>query len=139
MKRSNKTVKLQHEIEDGKDKSYDFGSIYLNTTEISGLILSDSKRLLVKIKFQNKSIIRKIRGYNKLTKDEVLLDYTSARELGVEKGNEVVIQKANFMESCVTYLIKHPKEEIRFSYYFFLITLVLAISSIVLTILNIPH
>ncbi len=130
-----KKLLLPHQV--SKEKEFKIDTIYFNNNELKGLIQSESKRPLVKITHKDKSIIRKIRGYNEVKKEQALLDYTSAREIGSpNEGECVTISKANFFDKHLYYFLKHPKEELRISYYLFLLSTLLAFISITLAIIS---
>ena len=121
-----------------KNKDFKIDTIYFNNKELEGLIESENKRPLVKIEYKGNSIIRKIRGHHKLKKEQALLDYTSVREIGYPDINErVTISKANFFDKYLSYFLKHPKEELRLSYYLFLLSTMLAFISITLAVISI--
>ena len=108
-------------------------SAYFYTKVVSDSIKSHSDRRLIKIKnpSSNLYIIRKVRGksHEGLDSNKVIIDYLSAKELGLKMGDDVFISKPSISNTYINYYLKHPVEEIRFAYKIFIIGIFLSILS----------
>lgn len=90
---------------------------------------------LLKISAGKKSIYRYVKGvsYNGLNQNKVWIDYDSRIELGVEFNSIVKVEKASIIESYIIAPLKNPNPWERQEFY---LTTLIAILSIVLTILQ---
>ena len=104
--------------------------VYVNNLELKKHKVKGLKRL-VKIKGGNCNIIRKMVGRN-ISSGKAVISYSNMNILGNKIGEEIEIKPANLFEKIVKYYIYHPKEEIRLTYYIFLITVLLTILTIIL-------
>ncbi len=113
-------------------ENYDYASVYVHSSFIHGFIKSHHDRPIVKITHNNKSIYRKLRakGFEGLDKSSVIIDHISMLELSVIEGNNLTIKKATFFNRYFSYFIKHPIEEIRIAWYFFIISIGISIISL---------
>jgi len=102
--------------------------VYVNNLELRKHKVKGLNRL-VKIKGGNGIIIRKMVGRN-LTSSKAALSYSNMNIIGNKIGEEIEVKPANLFEKLVKYYIYHPKEEIRLTYYIFLITALLTIITI---------
>jgi hypothetical protein len=121
------------------DMNYSAG--YLQPKELEGLIESHYKRPIVKIKStkQRKAIYRKIRGKSieGLTKEFIGLDNISLKELNVQDGDSVSLEKANLFHRYVTYYRRNPNEELRGAWWYFIVGFFLSLSSIIISLIGI--
>jgi hypothetical protein len=118
----------------------DYSAVYLQPNTIKGLIESHRTRPIVKItsKYTGKSIYRKVRGkaIEGITKDCVGIDSISLKELKVQDGDPITIEKANLFHRYTTCFIKHPKEDVRGAWWYFTIGFFLSLLSMIISLLS---
>jgi hypothetical protein len=119
----------------------DYSSVYLQPKALEGLIETHYQRPIVKIKStkQRKVIYRKIRGKSieGLTKEFIGLDNISLKELNVQDGDSVSIEKASLFHRYVTYYKRNPNEDLRGAWWYFIISFFLSLSSIIISLFSI--
>jgi len=118
----------------------DYSAVYLQPTVLESLIESHRKRPIVKITSDNtgKSIYRKVRGKALvgITKDCVGIDNISLKELKVQDGDPITIEKANFFHRHMTYFVKHPNEDFRGAWWYFTIGVFFSLLSLIISFLS---
>jgi hypothetical protein len=119
----------------------DYSAVYLQPNELEGLIESHYKRPIVKIKSTKNynTIYRKLRGKSieGLTKELMGLDHISLKELNVQEGDSVSIEKASLFHRYVTYYRRNPNEDLRGAWWYFIIGFFLSLSSIIISLFSI--
>jgi hypothetical protein len=110
---------------DNKDLQLEVDSAYFCSREIAYEVSAHHKRPFIKIENPQtkKSIIRKVRSksVSGLDTNSILLDYLSAKELGVKEGDGLNIKDSTFLNIYFSYFINHPKEDVRIAYRLFLL------------------
>jgi hypothetical protein len=119
----------------------DYSSVYLQPKALEGLIETHYQRPIVKIKStkQRKAIYRKIRGKSieGLTKEFIGLDHISLKELNVQDGDSISLEKANLFHRYVTYYRRNPNEDLRGAWWYFITSFFLSLSGIIISLLSI--
>jgi hypothetical protein len=119
----------------------DYSAVYLQPNELEGLIESHYKRPIVKIKSlkNDKTIYRKLRGKSieGLTKGLIGIDHISLKELNVQEGDSVSIEKASLFHRYVTYYKRNPNEDLRGAWWYFILGFVLSLASIIISLFSI--
>jgi len=92
----------------------------------------------MKITFNGKSISRKLRSkaIDGLDGKSIGIDHVSLIELNASDGDSIVWKKANFFERFVTYYYKNPNEDIRGAWWYFLMSMIISIASLIQGIIN---
>jgi hypothetical protein len=116
----------------------DHSAVYVQSSNLNGLIKSHRSRPIYKITFKSNSIFRKIRSkaIEGLDKDSIILDHISMVELNVENGTEITLKKANSYERWITYYCKNPIEEVRVAWYYFVFSQLIAFVSLIIGIIS---
>ena len=109
----------------------DYSSVYLQPKALEDLIETHYQRPIVKIKStkQGKVKYRKIRGKSieGLTKEFIGLDHISLKELDVQDGDSVSLEKANLFDRYVTYYRRNPNEDVRAAWWYFTIGITISL------------
>jgi hypothetical protein len=110
---------------DNKDLQLEVDSAYFCSREIAYEVSAHHKRPFIKIENPQtkKSIIRKVRSksVSGLDTNSIMLDYLSAKELGVKNGDNLTVKKSTFLNIYFSYYSNHPKEDVRIAYRMFLL------------------
>jgi hypothetical protein len=118
----------------------DYSAVYLQPKELEGLIESHYKRPIVKIKStkNDKTIYRKLRGksHEGLTKEFIVLDHISLKELNAQEGDSVSIEKASLFHRYVTYYKRNPNEDVRVAWRYFILSFFLSLTSLIIGLLS---
>jgi hypothetical protein len=105
-------------------------NVYINPTELSGIIVSHALRPIVKITniYSGKSILRYVSGksMNGLNKSSITMDILNARELKIITGDQIIVSKANIFERTVIFPFRHPDEAIRLAFNYFIISVIIS-------------
>ena len=119
----------------------DYSAVYLQSKELEGLIESHYQRPIVKIKStkNDKTLYRKLRGKSieGLTKGLIGLDYIGLKELNVQDGDSVSIEKASLFHRYVTYYKRNPNEDLRGAWWYFTIGIIIGLISLFFSLLSI--
>jgi hypothetical protein len=119
----------------------DYSAVYLQSKELEGLIESHYQRPIVKIKStkNDKTLYRKLRGKSieGLTKGLIGLDYIGLKELNVQDGDSVSIEKASLFHRYVTYYKRNPNEDLRGAWWYFTIGIIIGLMSLFFSLLSI--
>jgi hypothetical protein len=131
-------MKLKLELKNVLVDDFDYSAVYVQSSVLKGLIQSHHTRPIVRIRFNNKSIYRKMRSKALvgLDKDSIVLDFLSKHELDAQYGDIISIEKASFINHIFHYLIKNPNEDIRIAWYFFVIGMIIGLIGIILSVLT---
>lgn len=119
----------------------DYSSVYLQPKGLEGLIETHYQRPIFKIKStkHGKAIYRKIRGKSSdgLTKELIGIDYISLKELNVQDGDSVSLEKANLFHRYVTYYRRNPNEDLRGAWWYFTFGFFLSLLSLIISLLSV--
>jgi hypothetical protein len=119
----------------------DYSAVYLQPKELEGLIESHYQRPIVTIKStkNDKTLYRILRGKSieGLTKEFIGLDHITLKELNVQDGDSVSIEKASLFHRYVTYYKRNPNEDLRGAWWYFTIGIIIGLMSLFFSILSI--
>lgn len=129
-----KAINLVHR---GENK-IECDTVYVRNNELSNEIKPHYKRPLYRItcSHSGKSLIRKVRGANwgGLRNGDVVMDYASANDLGVDQNEYTIkIRATKRLSDRIKYLINHPNEDVRLAFGLFIIGVVISLITSVLT------
>jgi hypothetical protein len=115
-------------------------SVYISPNELSGLVKSHKSRPLCKIfnPKNGKSILRYVRGrvMNGLDSKTITMDYLNIKELSAHKGDQLEIKSVTFYDHILFYPIFHPSETIRIAFWYFATSLIIAVASLIISIIS---
>jgi hypothetical protein len=116
----------------------DYSAVYVHPNNLNGLITSHHTRPIIKLSINGKSIFRKVRAktIEGLNKDVIGIDHISMIELNAKNENEVTYKRANYYERLIIYYRKHPNEDVRGAWLYFIVGILMSIISLVLTIIG---
>ena len=99
---------------DNKDHQLEVDSAYFCSIEIADQVSAHHKRPFIKIENPQtkKSIIRKVRSksVSGLDTNSIMLDYLSAKELGVKNGDNLTVKKSTFTSAIILITQKRTLE-----------------------------
>ena len=116
----------------------DCSAVYVHPSVLADKIKAHYKRPIVKVIClkSKKIILRKLRAKSEhgLTADVLGIDHISLLELHASEGDQVELKNVNFWSRYVTYYCKHPDEDIRGAWLYFILSFLLGLISLFLTI-----
>lgn len=116
----------------------DHSAVYVQSSNLKGLISSHRSRPIYKIICNDKYILRKVRAkaIDGLDANSVIIDHISMIELGAQDRSEISFSKANFWQRWFTYYQKNPNEDVRAAWWYFIIGQLIAGASLIIGILG---
>lgn len=112
-------------------------SCYINRSTCNEIFGDNQSNHILKIDFKNKSIYREVQFFNRDDYDYVALDRFSLGKLGInlkegKLGDEVMLSKG----SKFSFYWNHPIKEIMLAMRFGVIGVILALASVLISIIN---
>jgi hypothetical protein len=119
-------------------ENMDYAAVYVQPNNLRGMINAHYKRPIAKVSCNGKVIYRKLRAkaVDGLDADTVGMDHVSILELSAKEGDVIQIENARFHHRFVSYFVKHPNEDIRAGWYYFALSLLVGMLSLVVSFLS---
>jgi len=119
-------------------ENLNFSAVYVQPSVLSNKIKAHYKRPIVKVYCvkSKKFILRKLRAKTELglTADFGCIDHISLLELDASEGDHVELTNAKIWSRYVTYYCKHPDEDIRGAWLYFIFSFLIGLISLFLSI-----
>ena len=119
-------------------ENMDYAAVYVQSSHLQGRINAHFKRPIVKVSCNGKVIYRKLRAKaaEGLDADTLGIDHVSILELSAKEGDVIQIENARFHHRFISYFVKHPNEDIRAGWYYFALSLLMGLLSLIVSIIS---
>ncbi len=129
---------MQFKLKKLSFENMDYAAVYVQPTNLHGMVKAHYKRPIVKVTCNGKIIYRKLRAkaIKGLDAETVGIDYISIMELGTNDDDLIQIEKARFPGRFISYFVKHPNEDIRTGWICFALSLLISLLGLIITLIK---